>query len=291
MSHPGNAPEGYGSPGDYPSSPYAPPPAPAYPPAQVPQQYSVPEANQYSVPDPGPAPQSPPAGGYPPQVPTQSMPVHDQFAGYAPGAAPVPTGYPGGPTSGPGYGAAPGSPAFPPSGSGYDPYNPGMGATAAMPQGVPVSGSPQFGAGGYPAPGYGQPEPARKGRSALIFGIIAALLFVSTGVFAGLYVVKSGDYTKKVNAAKTQQAADQSQISDLRTQLKAANDKYDELSQRQSGTQNQLDEITKEKQTISKCLNLLYEAASAAAAGDKTKYNSLLPQMNAACDEANKYLN
>ena len=67
-------------------------------------------------------------------------------------------------------------------------------------------------------------------------------------------------------------------------QLQAADTK-------QTGTQNQLDEVTKEKQVIGNCLTLLSEAIVAANSGDAATAKSKADAAQAPCDEAQKYLN
>jgi outer membrane murein-binding lipoprotein Lpp len=157
---------------------------------------------------------------------------------------------------------------------------------------APVSGPTYPPMSGMPE--YGQPAP-RRGRGAMItLTILTVVFFLASAVLTGLYVTKSGAYDTKVNQLKsrdTQIASLNSQITDLNGKVKAAQDQLDAANQKQTGTQNQLDEVTKEKQVISNCLTLLVEALTAANAGDATTAKAKADAAQAPCTEAQKYLN
>jgi len=143
-------------------------------------------------------------------------------------------------------------------------------------------------------PDYGQ-APPKRGRGAMItFAILTVLFFLASAVLTGLYVTKSGAYDKKVSDLKARDttiSALNTQVADLTRKAKAAQDALDAANQKQTGTQNQLDEVTKEKQVIGNCLTLLSEAIVAANSGDAATAKSKADAAQAPCDEAQKYLN
>jgi uncharacterized protein HemX len=157
--------------------------------------------------------------------------------------------------------------------------------------GAPVSGP------GYPAmsgvPDYGQAPPKRGRGMTVILAVLTVVLFLAASVLTGLYVTKSGAFNKKVadlKARDTKISTQDAQIQDLQRQVQAARDQLDSANQRQTGTQNQLDEVTKEKQVIANCLTLLSEAIIAANSGDNATAKSKADAAQAPCNEADKYL-
>jgi uncharacterized ion transporter superfamily protein YfcC len=159
----------------------------------------------------------------------------------------------------------------------------------------PMSGPPGFGAPYSGVPDYGQqPPPAKRGIALPLFAGLTVLFFLVSAVMTGLYVTKSGAYDRKVadvKAKNTTIAARDSQVSDLQKQLQGLKDQLDAAGQKQSGTQGQLDEITREKQVISNCLTLLLEALDAASKGDKATATAKANAADAPCTESQKYLN
>jgi len=272
MSYPPNPPEGsYPPPGPYPT---------------IPQQQPAPEEQPPSPPFATGQPTAVvPAAGYPQQTAPQPP-------AYQPGSAAIPS-YP------------PPAPAYPQPGYGES-YPPGLAPTAmhptvsGPPSVDPLSGPPGYGppVSGYPAmsgvPDYGQ-APPKRGRGAMItFAILTVLFFLASAVLTGLYVTKSGAYDKKVSDLKARDttiSALNTQVADLTRKAKTAQDALDAANQKQTGTQNQLDEVTKEKQVIGNCLTLLSEAIVAANSGDAATAKSKADAAQAPCDEAQKYLN
>jgi peptidoglycan hydrolase CwlO-like protein len=169
---------------------------------------------------------------------------------------------------------------------------PGYLPTSGPPGYVPTSG-PSYGAPMSGLPDYAA-APPRRGRGALItFAVLTVVLFLASAVLTGLYVTKSGAYDKKVTDLKGRDTTISSlngQVDDLKKQLQAANDKLDQANQKQTGTQNELDQVTKEKNVISNCLTLLSEAINAASVGNQALAKSKADAAQAPCDEADKYL-
>jgi hypothetical protein len=157
--------------------------------------------------------------------------------------------------------------------------------------GPSISPGPSYGAPMSGLPEYGQPKPKRG--ATILFAALAVLFFLISAVLTGLYLTKSGDYDKKVATLKSRDitiSTQTTQIDDLKKQLQTAQDKLDQANQKQTGTQNQLDEVTKEKQVIGNCLTLLSEAILAADKGDRATAQSKAQAAQEPCDEADKYL-
>jgi hypothetical protein len=236
------------------------------------------------VPYPGsPYPGQPyPAAPYSgPPAPGPAYAAGAPVPGYAPGNAAIP-GYPGAPVSGPAYGTPVSGPAY------GAPYPTGVPPTSSMPL---MGAAPTTGMPGFPAPGY--PVPPKRGRTVPVLAGLAALFFVGTVLFAGLFFAKNSGYHKQVSTVAARNAtitAQSSQLDQLKTQLKTTQDELTDETQKASGTQNQVDELNHEKQVISNCIDLQNQAVEAYLDGDKTKSNSLSKQADTACTEASKYL-
>ncbi|MGI5522646.1 hypothetical protein ACQEUX_17210 [Micromonospora sp. CA-259024] len=240
--------------------PYAPgQPAPQYgAPAPVPPQYGA----HAPVPPQhgGPAPVPPQYGvaqGYPASAPPYAGPV----------SAP--------PTSGPGYGPVS---APPTSGPGY-----------GQPMSAPPGMAPPYGPTGAPAAG--------RGRAVLALALVAALLFVVSGVMTGLFVTKNNELnrtekrlTGQVSQRDATIATNTTEIAKLKTDLQAMQEKLDNTEQDLTGTRNDRDEQARQKVVIANCLDKLTTALGAAAAGNKSAYDAAMKGLDKVCDEAENYL-
>ncbi len=246
-------------------------------------------------------PPAPPPVGTPAPVdattPAGAVPV-----GYAPGSAAVPppsAGYPSGMPPTATLSAAP-TPAYPVSSPAYPVSAPGHPVS-----GYPVSGYPVSGPGypvsapGYPVsgpvPGLAAAAPAKPRRTAvLVLSILMVVFLLAAGALGGLYVAKASAYQRQartLSASNAKVDTQKNQLDSLQQQLKSTQDKLTDETQKATGVQNQVDELTHEKQVISQCLDLLGQADAAAAKGDRTTANKLLAQAQQPCDEANRYLN
>ncbi|MEU7844198.1 hypothetical protein AB0B39_24900 [Micromonospora sp. NPDC049114] len=244
-------------------------PAPQqYAPGQpTPQQYAPGQAApQYGTPQtPGYPASAPPYAGQPMSAPPVSGPAYGQ-----PMSAP--------PVSGPAYGqpmSAPPMSAPPVSGPAY---------------GQPMSGPPGM------AP-YGAPAAPRRGRAVLVLALVAALLFVVSGVMTGLFVTKNNELNrteKRLTGQVSQRdgtiAANTTEIAKLKTDLQALQDKLDNTEQDLTGTRNDRDEQARQKKVIASCLDKLTTALGAAAAGNKGAYDAAMKGLDKVCDEAENYL-
>ncbi|GAA2708302.1 hypothetical protein ACFY2R_06400 [Micromonospora olivasterospora] len=256
------------------------PPQPAEPTQQMPTQqmpqYPAPQPGQPAVPPPVPPaapPVPPPApafGQQPPSAPP-APPFGQQPQSAPPFGQPVSTP----PVSGPGY---PQPMSVPPaSGPGF---------------GQPMSGPPGS------APPYGAPGTGGKGkRTALVLGLVAALLLVLGGVMTGLYVTKSSELnrteqrlTAQVSERDGTIAANKTEIEKLKADLQSVRDKLSDTEQDLTGTRNDRDEQARQKKVIATCLDKLTSALAAAAANNKAAYDKATQGMNKICDEAENYL-
>jgi hypothetical protein len=222
--------------------------------------------------------------GYPPPQPQPPMqPPPQQYApveqpGFAPGSAPV--GYPAD------YGYAP---------------QPGMPPTAAMPPisgAPPMSGPPMSGApmSGVPVSGYPSgpaPAPARRGAAVPVLAGLAALLLLAAGVMTALYITKNNalSSSKKTVAARNTTISDRdAQVKKLQSDLQAKSDELDKARQDLTGSQNQTQELKKEKDTIKQCITLLGEAGDLRDKGDNAGAQAKEAQAKPICDQAFIYL-
>jgi hypothetical protein len=201
--------------------------------------------------------------------------------------------YPGSPPPDPAYqpGAAVPPPQFTPPPPAFAPTPPY--GTAPL-SGPPFSGPPVSGPAGFGYPTTAVPAAPRRSPAVLVLAALTAIFFLVAVLFTTLYVTKNGAYNKQVKlvSQRDKTVSDElTQINDLKTQLQSTKDQLNDAQQRQSGTQNQLDEMTKEKQTIANCLNLYNKVVNALLNNDKNTFNATFPSMKTACDDAAKYVN
>ncbi|MFG3555471.1 hypothetical protein ACGGAQ_13970 [Micromonospora sp. NPDC047557] len=242
-------------------APGQPTPPQQYAPGQAAPQYGAPAQPQYGTPQtPGYPASAPPYAGQPMSAPPVSGPAYGQ-----PMSAP--------PVSGPAYGQPMSAP--PVSGPAY---------------GQPMSGPPGM------AP-YGAAAAPRRGRAVLVLALVAALLFVVSGVMTGLFVTKNNELNrteKRLTGQVSQRdgtiAANTTEIGKLKTDLQAMQDKLDNTEQDLTGTRNDRDEQARQKKVIASCLDKLTTALGAAAAGNRSKYDAAMKGLDKVCDEAENYL-
>jgi hypothetical protein len=247
------------------------------------EPYTPPPADTTSVEPPTVAPAfssvpaEPPTAA--PSLPPQPVPP----VSYAPGSAAVlapPPGYPG---------ESPATTAMP-AGYGQPVSAPGYPASAP---GYPVPG-PAYAVSGMAMPGVPAASARPRRTAVIVLASLMALFLVAAGVLGGLYITKNNAYQQQVRTVAARNAtvdSQKKQIDDLQQQLKSTQDKLTDATQKATGTQNQVDELTHEKQVISQCLDLLGQAAAAANRGDRSTANKLAAQADPVCNEADKYLN
>ncbi|MFF5052634.1 hypothetical protein ACFY1S_05530 [Micromonospora sp. NPDC000663] len=242
------------------------------------------------------------AGGEPTVRYPAGQPVPQQYTPGQP-APQYPTPQYGAPQAAPGqhsappaqYGAPPAQHSAPPAPSGYPASAPPY---AGQVSGPPVSG-PAYGQpmSAPPAmPPYGPPKAGRS-RTVLVLAVVAALLFVVSGVMTGLFVTKNSELNrteKRLTGQVSQRdgtiAANTTEISKLKTDLQTMQDKLDNTEQDLTGTRNDRDEQARQKKVIASCLDKLTTALGAAAAGNKGAYDAAMKGLDKVCDEAENYL-
>ncbi|MFG1868270.1 hypothetical protein [Micromonospora arborensis] len=274
-------------------------PLPAFPPPTdpdrtVPQQ-AVPQSTGADPTVPHPVGESAPQPYAPGQAPPQYgayPPVPPQYG--------VPQGTPGYPASTPPYADPVSAPPVP---------GPGYGQPMSAP---PVSG-PGYGQPMSAPPGYGQPlsappgmapayapagaPPAGRGPAVLVLALVTALLFVVSAVMTGLFVTKNNELNrteKRLTGQVSQRddtiAANTAEITKLRTDLLAMQEKLDNTEQDLTGTRNDRDEQARQKTVIANCLDKLTTALGAAAAGNRGAYDAAMKDLDKICNEAENYL-
>ncbi|MET7822811.1 hypothetical protein [Micromonospora zamorensis] len=219
---------------------------------------------------------------------------------YTPGQ--VPPQYPANPPVPPQYGMPQGSPGYPAS---APPYT-GQPMSAPPMSAPPVSGpgyGPPMSAPPVSGPGYGPPygppgAPAGgRGRAVLVLALVAALLFVVSGVMTGLFVTKNNELNrteKRLTGQVSQRdgtiAANATEITRLKADLGTMQAKLDNTEQDLTGTRNDRDEQARQKTVIASCLDKLTTALGAASAGNKAAYDAAMKGLDKVCDEAENYL-
>jgi outer membrane murein-binding lipoprotein Lpp len=270
MSYPGDPSGGQQQP-SYPysdGSGYPPPQQPGYgPPAQQPG---------YGSPPQGPAdPQSgpPAAAPFPPpgQAPTYGSDPGPYGGYYDPNTPPVSSP----PTSG--------SPTYTAQLAG-----PPAGAPGGPPMMAPMSGPP-----GAPTSGFGAGPPARRSPVMAIAASAAVFFLLATAVLTVLYITRNGDYNeqKRTVAQRDQNIQSLSaEVDKLKNDLKRVETERDTAKRDLGGAQGQADELKRQKQVISRCINLLGEAGAAARRGDSATADAKSKEADQVCPEAFRYL-
>ncbi|MFC0004011.1 hypothetical protein [Micromonospora siamensis] len=144
------------------------------------------------------------------------------------------------------------------------------------------------------APPYDLPAPkAGRSRQLLILAVVAGLLFVLSGVMTGLYVAKSGELTsaeRRVSERDDTIAGNTEEMKKLRGDLQGARDKLADTQQDLTGTRNDRDEQARQKKIIATCLDKLTTALNAAAAGNRSAFETASKGLDKICNEAENYL-
>jgi outer membrane murein-binding lipoprotein Lpp len=246
---------------------------------QPPQQYPYSDGSGYPPPNQGGYQQQPSPGGYMP--PQQPGPIG------APDSAPpfVPQ-----PTSTPAYGQDPNA-GF----GGY--YDPNAQASAPPSSGMPYSGPPmavQPVSGPVAGAPLGPSQPGqRKSPATAIFASLMVLFLLATAVLAVLYGTRTGDYNdekKTVAARDTEITGLKADVEKLKADVKRVEGERDTAKRDLGGAQGQADELKRQKQVISNCINLLVEAGQAESAGNAALAQQKNAEADKVCDEAFRYL-
>jgi septal ring factor EnvC (AmiA/AmiB activator) len=137
----------------------------------------------------------------------------------------------------------------------------------------------------------GPPVPARgRGRGLITLGVVAALLFVASGLLGGLLFASNGDLTRteKLLAAEEQRStAAEDKVKTLEAQLRASNDRAGDLQETLQGAEGDRDEQERQKQVIATCLDRFTEALGATS---QSEFEKLIKKAEKPCEEAEDYM-
>jgi hypothetical protein len=232
-----------------------------------------------------PAPAQPAPAPWAPETPTAAMPVAETPATTPTMAMPVPAQ----PT-------AP-EPLYQPTAAEplYQPFSAPPVSGTPYGQSAPTWGQQPYPTGPAltpPLPGSTVPK-AKRGPLVPILAVLSAVLFLSTAALGVLFGVEHGakSRTEKTLSQRTSTlAAKSSELDQTRSDLQRANDELGRAKTDLTGSKNQADELKRQKAIISKCFNLLDEVLAAASNGDRATVTKKEPEMNAACREADRYI-
>jgi ABC-type transport system involved in cytochrome bd biosynthesis fused ATPase/permease subunit len=137
------------------------------------------------------------------------------------------------------------------------------------------------------------PAPAgKRGPLVPILAVLSALLFLGTAVTTVLY---ASEYSAHNQAKRTISQRDATlvaraaELEKTRGDLQRAQEELGKTKTDLTGSKNQADELKRQKQVIAKCFNLLGEVVTAASNGDRATVAKKQPELDAACNEAEKY--
>jgi hypothetical protein len=273
-----------------------------FPPDNNPQQPGWGAGAPNNQPPPDPYGQPQPMGGFGEQPPQQGgygeppqggQPPQGGFGGPPTSGVPgvPPTSGPGGgfgeqPTSGPGFAGPPPGP-YPPE------QQPPLGEGPQHTMALPAMGP--GGPGGMPPENRFAPAPSerKKGPWLPVLAAVAAVFLILSATMTVLYVSKNGDYNQqKKLAASRQETIDtlNTKADKLNKELASVKKQRDDAKSDLSDAKDKNADVTKERDTIGKCLTLLEDALSAAAKNDDKKVNKLLKQLQDPCNKADAYL-
>ncbi|BCJ35943.1 hypothetical protein Athai_34460 [Actinocatenispora thailandica] len=195
-------------------------------------------------------------------------------------------GYGAQPTSGPGFAGPPPGP-YPPE----QPQAVGDGPQHTM--ALPAMGP--GGPGGMPPENRfaSAPSERKKGPWLPVLAAVAAVFLILSATMTVLYVSKNGDYNQqKKLAASRQQTIDSlnAKSDKLNKELASVKKQRDDAKSALSDAKDKNASVTKERDTIGKCLTLLEQALAAASKNDDKKVNKLLKDLQDPCNKADAYL-
>lgn len=146
-------------------------------------------------------------------------------------------------------------------------------------------------------PMMGVPGPAAGGSGGrgvtIVLAITTALFFILSIAMAGMFMVTRGDLEDSKNTISSRNntiSDNNTKISDLDSRVQTLEDELEQTQTDLTGSENQADELKRQKQVISDCLTLLAESSVAAEAGDTVTAQSKSDEADPVCEEAEEYL-
>jgi flagellar basal body-associated protein FliL len=136
-------------------------------------------------------------------------------------------------------------------------------------------------------------SPVIRPSRTLVLAALAVVLLVATGVMTTLYINKNsalGHANSTISNRESVISAKTTEVDTAHTDLQKARDDLTKIQTDLTGSQNQATELARQKQVISKCLNLMSQILVDAANNDQTAFNKIQKQAETTCKEASKYV-
>jgi septal ring factor EnvC (AmiA/AmiB activator) len=131
----------------------------------------------------------------------------------------------------------------------------------------------------------------------VILSVVVGLLLVAGGLMTFLWLDKSGelddtraDLTSQINELNDTVAARDGEVDRLGTELQEAQDSLTDAETQLEGTENTVDELEANQDTIRECILLLGAANVALEEGDEAEADALAAQAEPICAEADRIL-
>jgi hypothetical protein len=164
------------------------------------------------------------------------------------------------------------------------PPPPGHGAPDSAPPAYSAPPMQYYGYTGPPTMPAPVVPPPRRAPWLPIVASAAAFFLLVSAIMTVLFITRNSAYNQHKRIAAEQQQT-------LQDDLKKVEAERDAAKRDLGGAQGQADELTRQKQVISNCLNLLAEAGAAARNGDQATSDAKAKEADPICQEAFRYLN
>jgi cbb3-type cytochrome oxidase maturation protein len=131
----------------------------------------------------------------------------------------------------------------------------------------------------------------------VVLSVVVGLLLVAGGLMTFLWLDTSGqlddtraDLTSQVDELNDTVAARDGEVDRLGTELQEAQDSLTDAETQLEGTENTVDELEENQDTIRECILLLGAANVALEEGDEAEADALEAQAEPICEEADRIL-
>jgi uncharacterized protein (DUF3084 family) len=145
---------------------------------------------------------------------------------------------------------------------------------------------PHLPGGSQSGPPLTSPAPAGKSPWPAVLAGTTALFLVVSLVLGG-FLISTND---KLDAANRTVATRDSTISDNEKKLKALREDLDTANDELERKQGENEDLTDEKETIAKCLSLLFEFLEAAGRNDEATAQQKLSALRVPCQNAQRLI-
>jgi uncharacterized protein HemX len=147
-----------------------------------------------------------------------------------------------------------------------------------------------------PAPAPARPGGGRK-TAVVILSVVTGLLLVGGGVMTFLWLSTASelddtraDLTSRIDELTTTVGARDGEIDQLGGDLQETQDALTDAETQLEGTENMVDQLEENQDTIRNCILLLGEANTALEDGDEDAAEDFLAEAEPICDEADRIL-